>query len=232
MTLFRRDRRFLTSLLDWDVSSWAFALRLWDRWLPVAEGWSALELGSRNGGLSLFLALKGATVVCSDIEMPTSRAVELHQEYGVSGRVSYRGIDASSIDVPDESFDVVCFKSMLGAVGRNDNYGAQQRAVCEMHRVLKPGGRLLFAENLQASPLHRYARRRFVSWGASWRYIAVGEVADLLRPFREAHLEFSGFAAAFGRSEWQRRLLHGVDVVLNPLMPAGCKYIVAGCAIK
>jgi len=137
-------------IVEWDVPNWSVALDYWQEHtacdLPSIH---ALEIGSRRGGLSLWLALCGAHVLCTDIDGPSEIAAEKHFEYGVSRQVEYADLDA--LDIPyAEAFDVVLFKSVLGGIGRGNRKDRQCRAVAEMYRALKPGGELWFAENLVA----------------------------------------------------------------------------------
>src|SRR5262245_56122140 len=70
----------LKDVIEWDVRNWSVAL---DFWLAhTAQNLltrSALEIGSRNGGLSLWLALQGARVQATDIGPPTEAALKLHR---------------------------------------------------------------------------------------------------------------------------------------------------------
>lgn len=222
----------IDDIIGWDIGSWKHALDVFEKHISAHDGGTVLDIGARDGGLSLYYALKGFNVICSDISGPLDDALSLHQKYGVQKMIKYLSVDATAIDFPDNRFDIVSFKSVLGGIGRLDSYDRQQQAIAEMYRVLKPGGMMLFAENLVGSALHQYARRKFVRWGKSWRYLSFDEIKELLLPFREIDLKPYGCVAAFGRSEKQRRMLHAVDIILNPLLPADFKYIVFGCAKK
>lgn len=191
-----------------------------------------LEVGAGNGGLSLWLALKGHRVVCSDLTSPANRAARLHAKYGVSALIEYAAIDAT--DIPDRArFDIVAFKSILGGIGRNNDRARQQRAIDEMFDALKPGGMLLFAENLRASPAHRFFREKFVGWGKSWRYVTLAEMREFLRQFATVQMRATGVIGVLGRTERERNLLARVDNwVLNRLCPDEWKYLVYGVAVK
>lgn len=222
----------LPEVLEWDIRNWRRAIEFWDKSDGELQALQALDLGSRRGGLSLLFAHSGAHVICSDLNGPAPEAKSLHQRFGVHNKVTYQALNATAIDLPDSSMDIVCFKSILGGIGRDDNYPAQQQTIAEILRVLKPGGRLFFAENLVASKLHQSLRRRFIPWGAAWRYLQLSEVHDLFAPFAELSTDTWGFFAAFGRTEGQRILLSGLDRIFCPLIPESQRYIAFGIAKK
>src|SRR5262245_36141258 len=111
----RMARPDLRDFIEWDVGNWSVALDCWLRHTTQnISTCSALELGSRNGGLSLWMASQGARVLSSDVELPT-QASQLHKARGVSHLIQYESIDATSIPYTMQ-FDVILFKSMLGAI--------------------------------------------------------------------------------------------------------------------
>lgn len=220
------------AILQWDVRSWSTALSYWERVVQWKKDGRALELGANQGGLSLWMALHAQQVLCSDLEGVEERASALHQSYSVREKIEYANLDA--LNIPYENhFDIIVFKSILGGIGRNDNKQAQERVFQEIYKALKPGGILLFAENIEASPVHRFFRRRFVRWGRSWRYVRVPELERCLEPFSAHAIHTNGFAATFGRSEKQRRILSWLDTLLfNFITPRNWRYIAYGFARK
>jgi SAM-dependent methyltransferase len=219
--------------VEWDVKNWSTALDFWSRHTSQdVANCSALEVGSRNGGLSLWLALQGARVLCSDIVHPSDEAIQQHHAHGVTHLIQYATIDAAKIPYEDE-FDIVIFKSLLGAVGRVAGKEGQAGALAEIHKALKKGGQLFFAENLVASPLHRFLRRRFVQWGNTWRYVSVADMEAFLSLFSQIQYCTVGFAGAFGRRETHRQLLGTLDqTLLNHIVPESWRYIIIGVATK
>jgi SAM-dependent methyltransferase len=226
------DKQLLADIVGWDVGNWSRAVEFWDRAVDWSSVRNCLELGGREGGLSLWLALKGKDVVCSDLEGTRATASVHHQRYGLDGTIRYEDIDALAIPYQNH-FDVIAFKSILGGIGRHDNPARQQAAIDQIHRALAPGGKLLFAENLVASPLHRLVRERFVRWGREWRYVTLAEMREYLKAFNRVEMHTTGVLGAFGRTERQRRFLSALDRGgLNSVTPRGWRYIVYGLAEK
>ncbi len=222
----------INDIIQWDVKSWSKALSYWDQHTDWGKVENGLELGGREGGLSLWLALKGKQVVCSDLEDVKSKAHPLHIKHNVAAHVQYQDIDATHIPYHNH-FDLVVFKSIIGGIGRNDTQGLQQKVFDEIYKALKPGGKLLFAENLIASPLHQHLRNRYVSWGNSWRYVSITEMKGFLKNFKSFDIKSTGVLGALGRTESQRNFLSSVDaMLLNHVCPGHWKYIGYGIAEK
>ena len=114
------NKEFMGDVIEWDITNWWRAVSFWDNVYPMDDlsGKKVLDIGGWNGGLSLYFALKGADVICSDVnENGFDRARILHKKYHVQKRISYECIDATKI--PYKSyFDNVCFKSVCGGWGR------------------------------------------------------------------------------------------------------------------
>jgi len=202
---------------------------VWEAELPARRPLRALGIGEREGGLSLWLASKGIDVVCTDLHPFPPATKALHDRYGVGSRITYAQADATALGFPDGAFDIVFFKSVIGALGTKEK---QRTAIAEMHRVLAPGGVLLFAENLQGTVLHQWLRKHFVAWDNYWRYLHPLHDRDLFAPFAAVKDGTTGILANLGRSEGQRDLLARADAVLSPLVPVGQRTIWYGAALK
>lgn len=220
-------------VVEWDVENWSRAPAYWERAVALpAPPATCLELGARRGGLSLWLALKGYDVVCSDLENNETVARPLHERYGVTDRISYAAIDATQIPY-ENHFDIIAFKSMLGGVAFDGDIERQRRAMRSIYRALKPGGILLFAENLRGSRLHRMLRSRFVRWNAVWRYVALEEMHEFLQPFARVQYETTGVLGLCGRTPKMYTLLGRLDgAVLDRVVPEAGRYIMYGAAQK
>lgn len=225
-------KELLSDIIQWDIHSWSKALRFWDEQIDWSKVENCLELGGREGGLSLWMALKGKKVVCSDLLDVQTTAEPLHQKHHVTSLISYHDIDATAIPY-ENHFDVIVFKSIIGGIGRNNNKEIQQKVFLEIHKALKPGGKLIFAENLIASGIHQTLRKKFVNWGSSWRYVSLEEMNQFLSPFSKHEVRSTGFFGAFGRTESQRNTLSRFDTALfNSIFPNRWKYISYGIAEK
>lgn len=225
--------QIINDIVEWDVTNWSKALLYWQENLESdnSKSLKCLELGGRRGGPSLWLALNGHTVICSDLENPESHAKILHDKYASENLISYEAINA--LEVPySEQFDVVIFKSIIGGISRSGNDSHKKQIIDNCYKALKPGGKLIFAENLESSFLHTFARKKFVKWGAEWNYLKYSELNSLFHPFTSLKYETNGFFGAFGRTEKQRQLLGKLDNGIRFLVPKSKRYIVYGVAVK
>ena len=115
------------------------------RMLDLAEvgtGDRVLELACGPGGLGLAAAERvgpGGEVVLTDVaEQMTAIAAARAAELGL-GNVAFRRLELEDIDEPDASYDVVlCREGLMFAL-------QPARAVAEIRRVLRPGGRVAIA---------------------------------------------------------------------------------------
>lgn len=222
----------IKDIIQWDLKAWSKPLHYWDERVDWQNVSNCLEIGGREGGLSLWLALKDKKVLCSDLYDVRSLAEKLHIKHNVTSLVSYENMDATNIPYENE-FDLIAFKSVLGSVGANNDIEKQKKVFKEIYKALKPGGYLLFAENLIASPFHQFMRNKFTKWGSKWRYVTVKELEEFLANFSEVEIKTTGVLGTFGRNEKQRDLLSTMDnVLLNKISPKNWHYVSYGMARK
>ncbi len=219
----------LHDVIQWDVETWQRVLPHWRSVIEASSPHRALAVGERQGGLSLWLANQAIDVLCTDVEEfgPATRA--LHERYGVTQRIRYRTEDVSELSLDDSSFDLVIFKSVLGALGTRER---QLRAVAEIHRVLRPGGALLFAENLRGTSVHGWLRRRHVRWASGWRYLTYPDDLALFGAFGRVDTRTTGLLATLGRTEAQRDALAKLDALVCAWVPPRWHYVLYGSCIK
>ncbi len=226
------DQKLLKDIIEWDVKNWSKALVFWSKNINLkSKKHTCLEVGARRGGLSLWLAINGNDVICSDRESPEAEATKVHSKYRCLDKIVYRSIDAT--DIPyDNEFDIVIFKSILGGVSAGGRDELKKKAIDQIYNSLKPNGKLLFAENLDASFIHRYIRKRFVPWGREWNYLKYDEIDSLFKSFESVNYTTLGFLGLFARKEKHRNILASVDTMIRPFIPKKNRYIVFGIAEK
>jgi SAM-dependent methyltransferase len=227
-----RDGQLMHDIVTWDVRTWSTAILFWESVLaklaPVGP-LRCLEIGAGPGGPSLWLAQQGHDVLCTNWDATEAQARPLHARYGASG-ITYRDVDATRIPFENE-FDLIVFKSVLGGVGSKSD---QDSAMAGILRALKPGGTLIFAENLRGTFLHRAARAiAYKLRGTSWRYVTVKELAPHLAKYSTHEVRSTGFLSVFGVTERQRNALAAADDrVFNRLVPKSWHYVSYGTATK
>lgn len=148
----RRVRAVFDSVADnYDVMNdlMSFGIhRLWKRFaidlLGVHAGLQMLDLASGTGDLAdrcAGLVGPGGRVVMSDINNAMlSRGRDRMLNAGHGGNIDYVQLNAEAIPFADNSFDRLSIAFGLR------NVTDKPRALKEMYRVLKPGGRLLVLE--------------------------------------------------------------------------------------
>lgn len=222
--------------VEWDVPTWSDAIYFWDHFLQSrfhSKNALALEVGAHRGGLSLyFAACYGIHIICSDLHNPRNEAEPLHRPFCLESLISYESVDVFNTEYPDAHFDYVLFKSVLGEVAPRSKPQNKARMMKEIHRILKPGGAVLFAENMVGTRLHTWARNRFRKWGNDWGYSTVDEIKQLMNQFSPVIFETTGFLSAFVPYPGLKKILHIADLVIKRFIPEECRYVIYGVAVK
>ncbi len=231
----------MADIVGWDVRTWSQAVDCWERALAGYGGersgpmrpLDVLEVGAGPAGPSLWLALKGHRVVTSNLGDTAALARPLHERYGVADRVEYRDLDLLAGLPYREAFDVVVFKSVLGGFGDPDP-ALPAVALAAIRAALKPGGLLLWAENLRGTAVHRFARwfAYRVRHARTWHYLTSTRLRALLAAdFVDVDFHAAGTLAVLGTNERARERLAVLDrSVLDRLQPAPWHYMAYGTA--
>lgn len=212
-------------IIEWDTINWGKFLSFIDANKIDFTEKQVLEIGANNGGISLFCAYRGGKVVCSDLNGPTDKAKALHQKYKLDNLITYEAIDALNIPTRYNSFfDIIIFKSVLGGIGRNNNIENQRLCVDNLHRCLKKGGIIVFAENMKSTMLHMFLREKIKKM--TWHYETENEILTLFSNLHLINKQYVGFLGCFGRNERQRELFGKIDSILfDKLIPEKYRYI-------
>jgi ubiquinone/menaquinone biosynthesis C-methylase UbiE len=128
----------------------------------------SLEIGAGTGYFSLNLLQSGVVrrATATDISPGMLEALEASaRRIGVHGSVETVAADAESLPFADGSFDLVLGHAVLHHIPDLD------KAFAELHRVLRPGGTLLFAgePSRQGDRLAAYPKRAAGRAAPLWR---------------------------------------------------------------
>lgn len=101
------------------------------------SNWRALDIGTGTGHTAFALAPHVARVIATDITPEMLTEGEKLQEQNGLSNVSFREADVHDLPFGDASFDLVTCRRAA------HHFSDIQKAVTEMVRVLKPGGRVV-----------------------------------------------------------------------------------------
>jgi SAM-dependent methyltransferase len=159
----------------------------------------SLEIGAGTGYFSLNLMLVGIVqeATCTDISPGMVATLGANAErLGLS--VKTARADAESLPFPSESFDLVIGHAVL------HHLPDLERAFAEFHRVLRPGGRIVFAgepsrvgDRIAAVP-KRAAMLLAPAWRALLRAVPAGAAAADAHAFAPRDLQRFAGRAGFG----------------------------------
>lgn len=223
----------LVDVIGWDVRSWGRCLEYWSPAVESIKPAAArvLTIGERNGGISLWFALQGYRVICSDIGGPPANARRLHDRYGVGHLITYEDVNVFDVPHAAGSFDIVACKSVIGGLKliRQDattrSLENQSRAVAEIHRVIRPGGVFLGAENLTGTPFHRLIRSWTKHGRVGWRHLTQSEILHLFAAFESVEQRAFGLLGSRITAGGLDRVTSLIDGCLCPVLPQRWQYI-------
>lgn len=230
----KNNRQLLSHIIEWDVANWSESIKFWEQHVPNPSNPSqakVLALGERNGGLSLWLGLKGYNVVCSDYEGVTQECKEMHAKYGVENLMTYQNIDIYDIPFEDNTFDLVICKSVIGGLKLSHHdkttrtLNNQQLAVNEIKRVLKPEAAFFGAENMRGSHLLHQIRTRYKKGNVGWRHFKVAELKGLFNDYSTKSFAFFGLAPGLTNNTLINKCIYLFNKVLDKITPKSLKYI-------
>ncbi|MEK6726019.1 MAG: class I SAM-dependent methyltransferase [Deltaproteobacteria bacterium] len=104
--------------------------------IDVKLGEAVLDAGCGTGNYSIELARRGADVIGID-SSEEMLAWARQKAQGVRLKVNFQVADAMTLPFVDSSFDLIISNGLLCFLKE------PEKALIEMHRVLKPGGRLV-----------------------------------------------------------------------------------------
>jgi 2-polyprenyl-3-methyl-5-hydroxy-6-metoxy-1,4-benzoquinol methylase len=223
----------LKDIIQWQIHLWKIPLLYWEKsiaWEKFKQP-NALEIGAREGGLSLWLAQKNFNVVCSDLQNPENIANPLHKKYNVQDKITYASIDATNI-LYENHFDIIILKSVLGGIGSNNQSEKQIKTIKEIYKALKPSGYFLFAENAKGSLIHQILRKSR-KWNAYWNYPTYDFMKQhISATFKNYEIKGVGFCSSLLPIDHFQKIFVPIDKVLSNIVPLSYQPVLYGFAQK
>lgn len=178
----------------------AHALETAERMVSPTKGTKILDVAVGTGKGALSLAHSGARIVGVDFTDAMLRRAQQKARVGGTGNVTFVRGNAAKLPFATDEFDVVMslnFLHLFLPVSK------QRVFIAEMHRVLRPGGKLVIELiNLYQGLLIGLARRRF---GHDLGFNSPGDLRRLLSP------EFEIVRVEGGHLPGLWRLLHALS---------------------
>lgn len=146
-----------------------------------------LEYGCGIGGHAARLADRGARVLGIDISEQAIERARSSTPQRSDGRLRFLREDAESLSFPDASFDLVCGTGIL-------HHLDLARAIAEVRRVLRPGGKAIFYEPVAHNPLINIYRMLTPADHTEDEHpLTVGDIRAIQDGFASAQAEFFDF---------------------------------------
>jgi len=163
----------------------------------IGPAMRVLDVATGTGEQALSFARRAAEVVGVDL---SDAMLDIARRKNQLPNINFQQADAVALPFPDESFDVACISFALHEMPRS----IRQRALREMTRVVRPGGRIVV-----------------VDWGLPKRKFSNWLVSHVVRLFEGktyvdfVHSDVEAFLASAGiELERHEVHLHGIAQVL------------------
>jgi arsenite methyltransferase len=128
---------------------------------PVRAGDAILDIGCGAGVDTIIAArLTGPSGSATGLDMVPEMVARAQENARLAGasNVDFRSGSAEELPFPDNSFEVVISNGVFNLIVD------KARALGEVYRVLKPGGRFLLADQILAGELPKETKARIENW--------------------------------------------------------------------
>ncbi len=127
----------------------------------ICEGESVLDIGCGGGVDSMFAAtMTGPTGRVVGIDMSSEMVERARQNLSLTNlkNVSFQESSAENLPFPDQDFDVVISSGVFKLIPD------KLKALREVFRIMKPGGRLMMADQVLTGYLSEDVKERVDNW--------------------------------------------------------------------
>jgi ubiquinone/menaquinone biosynthesis C-methylase UbiE len=173
-----------------------------------------LDFACGSGWISIYLARSGAECYGFDIS-PKSVAVatRMAEANGVGDRCHFKVTAAEKMDYPDNTFDFVFGNAAL-------HHTDLDKSPAEIARVLKPGGKAAFIDDLRHHPVMWIYRK--ITSDKHTRYetpMIHGNLAQFKPYFTSAVFDSYDFFSIFPKQKGLTKVLRPIDSALLKTLP-------------
>lgn len=177
-------------------------LKEWRKTLLSQLSGEVLELGSGTGANLAFYPATLHRLVLTEPCKYMLNQLNVKVSKSPIANIEIFSDEAESLSFPDASFDIVVSTLVLCSVKKVD------KAIAEIHRVLRPQGKLIFIEHVAAkNNIKRYQWQRRLEF--IWKRLAGG--CHLTRYTEEAIIK-----AGFTMADISHQSIRGVPPVVRP----------------
>ena len=209
----RSNRRFYTTV--------STSRRHMQQWMARhAPGSVFLDFACGHGAQTVEAARLGAALAVGiDIsEVSVRNATENAAAAGLTARTRFLQRDCENTGFPDETFDLALCSGMLHHLDLSKAYP-------ELHRIMKPGGRVFCYEALAHNPVIQWYRNRTPELRTSWEkehILGMRDIRFARQWFQVEHVRFFNMAAPLATflpdgpiREAGAAVLHAIDGVVT-----------------
>ncbi|WP_288956143.1 class I SAM-dependent methyltransferase [uncultured Polaribacter sp.] len=185
------------------------------------NGKDVLEIGSYTWAAWFNKDTKPKSLTCiniSEVELENGKLHAAKQPF----QISHHLMDANALTFDDNSFDVVFGGAIL-------HHLDIEKSIEHIHRVLKPGGKVVFLEPLNMNPLYKIYRKLNPQERTPDEHALVSKDFKIIRnKFTFNHYFFDFFSVAFGfislkifgdknYDNWINKLGYNLDVFFSKI---------------
>ncbi|MFH2057211.1 MAG: class I SAM-dependent methyltransferase [bacterium] len=222
----RKSLRFSNQLTYEQYFDHAHAYRVAREFLGPVNGKKILDYACGSGWVSIYFARSGAECYGFDISPRSIEvATQMAADNGLGEQCEFKVSTAEAIDYPDNSFDLLFGNAAL-------HHTDLELSPAEIARVLKPGGRACFIDDLRYHPVMWVYRK--VTRDKHTRFETPMRLRDIekFKPyFSSVKFEAHDFFNIFPKKRGLARIAEPLDRVLLKVLPFS-KYFCRHLLIK
>ena len=180
---------------------------------PVKER-KILDFACGSGWISIYLARSGAECCGFDISPKSVEiATRMAEVNGVGSRCQFKVTAAEKMDYPDNTFDLLFGNAAL-------HHTDLDKSPSEIARVLKPGGKAAFIDDLRHHPVMWLYRKFTSDKHTHFETPMVHRNVEQFKPyFTSAVFESYDFLSIFPKQKGLTKVLRPIDASMLAVMP-------------